>query len=96
MYDFGGGTFDISVVNIQGPLFEVLASGGNPLLGGVDFDDRVVRFLLEYILEEYGYDLSIDKDALALLRETSEQSKITLSTESAVKIDLSFFYFGKK
>ena len=90
VYDFGGGTFDISVVNIQGPLFEVLASGGNPLLGGVDFDDRIVRYLLEYILDEYGYDLSIDKDALAQLREAAEQGKIALSTLQETTIDLIF------
>ncbi|MEC7985610.1 MAG: Hsp70 family protein [Myxococcota bacterium] len=90
VYDFGGGTFDISVVNIQGPLFEVLASGGNPLLGGVDFDDRIVRFLLEHILDEYGYDLSIDKNALAQIRDTAEQSKIQLSTAQEVEISLSF------
>jgi molecular chaperone DnaK len=89
VYDLGGGTFDLSIVNIRNNSFEVLASGGNPQLGGVDFDDRILRFFLEHIYEKYGYDLAFDKGALSQLRETAEQSKIILSKQRTVAIALS-------
>jgi len=91
VYDLGGGTFDLSIVQIRNNSFEVLASGGNPQLGGVDFDDRILRFFLEHIYHEYGYDLAIDKQALHILREMSEQSKITLSTQDQVPIALQLY-----
>ncbi len=91
VYDLGGGTFDLSIVKIANNEFDVLASGGNPQLGGVDFDDRILKFFLEYIYKEYGYDLAIDKKALHILRETAEQTKITLSSQESVHIQLTLY-----
>lgn len=91
VYDLGGGTFDVSVVDIKAGSFEVLASGGNPQLGGVDFDDRLLLFFLEHIYEEYGYDLAFDKSALHVLRKTAEDCKIKLSTELAADISLPLY-----
>lgn len=91
VYDLGGGTFDLSLVSIQNKSFEVLASGGNPQLGGVDFDDRILRFFLEYIFQEHGFDLAFDKRALQTLREIAERTKIQLSTEERVSISIPLF-----
>ncbi|MAA80579.1 MAG: hypothetical protein CL916_15090, partial [Deltaproteobacteria bacterium] len=91
VYDLGGGTFDLSVVEIKHGSFEVLASGGNPQLGGVDFDDRLLLFFLEHIYEEYGYDLAFDKGALHILRKTAEDCKIKLSSALATNISLPLY-----
>ena len=91
VYDLGGGTFDLSVVDICNGSFEVLASGGNPQLGGVDFDDRILRFFLEHIYEDYGFDLAFDKAALHLLRKTAEECKINLSHTHSINISLPIF-----
>ena len=63
VYDLGGGTFDISVIDIKDRIFEVIATGGDTFLGGVDFDDRLMRFVLERFLDEHGIDLAWDRVA---------------------------------
>ena len=88
IYDLGGGTFDISVIDIQDKVFEVIATGGDTFLGGVDFDDRVMQFLLGRFLHDTGYDLSYDRGAVTKVRQEAENAKIALSTEKKVVIDI--------
>jgi len=88
VYDLGGGTFDISIIDIKHKVFEVIATGGDTFLGGVDFDDHVMRYLLAYIDKNWGVDLSYNRDAIARLRDASEQAKIALSSEDKVSLDL--------
>ena len=86
IYDLGGGTFDISVIEIKDNVFEVIAAGGNSKLGGIDFDDRIMQFILESFLDDYGIDLSIDKNSIQRIRQQAEQTKIILSTQLQHKI----------
>lgn len=88
IYDLGGGTFDISVIDIQDKVFEVIATGGDTFLGGVDFDDRVMQFLLGRFLHDTGYDLSYDRGAVTRVRQEAENAKIALSSEPKVVIDI--------
>ena len=88
IYDLGGGTFDISVIDIQDKVFEVIATGGDTFLGGVDFDERVMQFLLGRFLHDTGYDLSYDRGAVTRVRQEAENAKIALSSEPKVVIDI--------
>ena len=88
VYDLGGGTFDVSVVEMMSGLLEVKASTGNRELGGEDFDWRIVDFLSERILADNGVDPREDIRAKALLKEKAENVKITLSEEDAVSVDI--------
>ena len=87
VFDLGGGTFDVSILKIQGQLREVLASRGDTHLGGDDFDRELLEFLLNHIKDEEGVDLSRDKMAVARLLDIAERAKITLSSRpfAAVK-----------
>lgn len=89
IYDLGGGTFDISVIDIKDKRFEVLATGGDTFLGGVDFDDRIMQFILRHVLDEYDVDLSYDRTAIARIRDAAETAKIALSVDevSPIKLD---------
>jgi molecular chaperone DnaK len=88
VYDLGGGTFDISIIDIKGSLYEVVATGGDTFLGGVDFDDRVMQHILKSFHEAHKIDLSFDRVAVQRIRQAAEAAKIELSTELKTQIDL--------
>ena len=90
VYDLGGGTFDVSILEIGDGVFEVLATSGNNRLGGDDFDDRIIKFLVEEFKRENGIDLSADKMAMQRLKEASEKAKIELSGVATSNINLPF------
>lgn len=86
IYDLGGGTFDISIIRIKDKIFEVIATGGDTFLGGVDFDDRLMQHVLGTFLDETGIDLSYDRGAVTRVRHASERAKINLSTTTEEEI----------
>jgi molecular chaperone DnaK len=90
VFDLGGGTFDVSVLQLGDGVFEVKATSGNNQLGGDDFDNVLVRWLMENFREQEGIDLSTDKMALQRLREAAEKAKIELSTMLTTTINLPF------
>ena len=90
VYDLGGGTFDVSILEIGDGLFEVLATGGNTRLGGDDFDEKIMTYLIEEFKKESGIDLSIDKIAMQRLKEAAEKAKIELSGVTTSNINLPF------
>jgi molecular chaperone DnaK len=90
VYDLGGGTFDVSVLHLTGNVFEVLATGGDTFLGGVDFDNRVVDYLLEKFWEETKVDLSQSPIAMQRIKNAAEAAKIDLTLIPNVLIDLPF------
>jgi len=90
VYDLGGGTFDISVLEIGDGIYEVKATAGDTFLGGEDFDARVMEFLLEEFKRETGLDLSDDTMAIQRIKEAAEAAKCELSTSEASEISLPF------
>jgi len=88
IYDLGGGTFDISIIDIKDKIFELIATGGDTFLGGVDFDDRMMQWVLQTFVDESGIDVSYDRRAVARIREAAEQAKIRLSSETETRIFL--------
>lgn len=90
VYDLGGGTFDVSVMEIGDGVFEVLATSGNNKLGGDDFDNRVVDYLAEEFKRDNGIDLRNDKMALQRLQEEAEKAKIELSSVLTTNVNLPF------
>ncbi len=90
VYDLGGGTFDISVLEIGDGVFEVKSTNGDTFLGGEDFDIRLVEYLAAEFKKEQGIDLTKDKLALQRLREAAEKAKIELSSASQTEINLPF------
>ncbi|MFQ3360805.1 MAG: molecular chaperone DnaK [Alphaproteobacteria bacterium] len=90
VYDLGGGTFDISVLEIGDGVFEVKSTNGDTFLGGEDFDLRLVSYLAEEFKKEQGIDLLKDKLALQRLKEASEKAKIELSSTTQTEINLPF------
>jgi molecular chaperone DnaK len=88
IYDLGGGTFDISIIDIKDKIFEVIATGGDTFLGGVDFDDRLMQFLLQCFFDQTGVDIAFDRRAVARLRDASEAAKIRLSSDTKTRIHL--------
>ncbi len=90
VYDLGGGTFDISVLEISDGVFQVLATAGNNRLGGDDFDNRIVKYLLDEFKRTDGVDLSGDKMAMQRLKEAAEKAKIELSGVTKSTINLPF------
>ncbi|MBE5756865.1 MAG: molecular chaperone DnaK [Clostridiales bacterium] len=90
IYDLGGGTFDVSVMEIGDGVFEVLATNGNNLLGGDDFDKRVMDYLVSEFKAQSGIDLSNDKLALQRLKEAAEKAKIELSGVMNTNVNLPF------
>lgn len=90
IYDLGGGTFDVSLLEINDGVFEVLATNGNNRLGGDDFDNRIVEYLVDEFKKSDGIDLSKDKMALQRLRESAEKAKIELSGISKTNINLPY------
>ena len=90
VYDLGGGTFDISILEIGDGVFEVKATNGDTFLGGEDFDKRIVDYLADEFKKENGIDLRADKLALQRLREEAEKAKIELSSAMQTEINLPF------
>jgi molecular chaperone DnaK len=90
VYDLGGGTFDVSVLEIGDGVFEVKATNGDTFLGGEDFDLRVITYLAEEFKKEQGIDLRNDKLALQRLKEAAEKAKIELSNAKETEINLPF------
>jgi len=90
VYDFGGGTFDISVLEIGDDTIEVKATGGDTHLGGDDFDQRITNYLVDIFKKEQGIDLSKDIMALSRLKEAAEKAKHELSTVMETEINLPF------
>jgi len=90
VYDLGGGTFDVSVLEIGDGVFEVLSTNGDTKLGGDDFDDRIIKLLVEDFKKNNGVDLSGDKLAMQRLKEAAEKAKIDLSSVTKTTISLPF------
>ncbi len=90
IYDLGGGTFDVSILDIGDGVFEVLATNGNTHLGGDDFDDAIIEFLVAEFKKSDGIDLSKDKMAMQRLKEAAEKAKIELSGMQQTQINLPF------
>jgi molecular chaperone DnaK len=90
VYDLGGGTFDISILEIGDGVFEVKATNGDTFLGGEDFDMRLVNYLADEFQKEQGIDLRRDKLALQRLKESAEKAKIELSSTTQTEINLPF------
>ncbi len=90
VFDLGGGTFDVSVLEVGDGVIEVKSTNGDTLLGGDDWDERIVRWLSEEFKKEQGIDLSGDRQALQRLREAAEKAKIELSTVTQTEINLPF------
>jgi molecular chaperone DnaK len=90
IYDLGGGTFDVSIMEIGDGVFEVLATHGNNMLGGDDFDKRVMDYLVSEFKAKEGIDLSNDKLAMQRLKEAAEKAKIELSGMSSTNVNLPF------
>ncbi|MBI5415038.1 molecular chaperone DnaK [Candidatus Peregrinibacteria bacterium] len=90
VYDLGGGTFDISVLEIGDGVFEVISTNGDTHLGGDDFDQKIINYLLEEFKKDQGIDLSKDQMALQRLKEAAEKAKIELSSNTETEINLPF------
>ena len=90
VYDLGGGTFDVSILEIGDNVFEVLSTNGNTRLGGDDFDNRIIDFLVEEFKKTNGMDLSTDKLAMQRLKEAAEKAKIDLSATAMTTVSLPF------
>ena len=90
IYDLGGGTFDVSILDIGDGVFEVLATNGNTHLGGDDFDQRIIDYLVSEFKKSNGIDLSTDKMAMQRLKEAAEKAKIELSGMQQTQINLPF------
>jgi molecular chaperone DnaK len=90
VYDLGGGTFDVSVLEVGDGVFEVKSTNGDTFLGGEDFDQRIIDFLAEEFQKENGIDLRSDKLALQRLKEAGEKAKIELSSSTQTEVNLPF------
>src|SRR5260370_18794718 len=90
VYDLGGGTFDISVLEIGDGVFEVKSTNGDTFLGGEDFDKKIIDYLADEFRKEQGIDLRSDKLALQRLKEAAEKAKIELSSSTQTELNLPF------
>ena len=95
VYDLGGGTFDVSILEIGDGVFEVKSTNGDTLLGGEDFDDTIVNYLIDEFKKDNGIDLRNDKLALQRLKEAAEKAKIELSSAAQTEINLPFITADK-
>ncbi|MCR9158053.1 MAG: molecular chaperone DnaK [Rhodobacteraceae bacterium] len=96
VYDLGGGTFDVTILEIDDGLFEVKSTNGDTFLGGEDFDMRIVNYLADEFKKENGVDLTKDKMALQRLKEAAEKAKIELSSSSQTEINQPFISMDSK
>jgi molecular chaperone DnaK len=90
VYDLGGGTFDISILEMNNGVFEVMSTSGNTYLGGEDFDERIMNWMADQFLEETGIDLRLDRLALQRLKEAAERAKCELSSVAEATFNLPF------
>ena len=90
VYDLGGGTFDVSILEMNDGVFEVLSTSGNTFLGGEDFDERIIGWMADRFQEETGIDLRQDRLALQRLKEAAERAKCDLSSATETNINLPF------
>lgn len=90
VYDLGGGTFDVSILEIGDGVFEVIATAGDNRLGGDDFDQQIINYLIEEFKKETGVDLSKDKLALQRLKDEAEKCKIELSSQMQATVNIPF------
>ena len=90
VYDLGGGTFDVSILDLGDGVFEVLSTNGNTKLGGDDFDDRVVKWIADEFKKSNGIDLTSDKMSMQRLKDAAESAKIELSSATTAQINLPF------
>ena len=95
VYDLGGGTFDVSILEIGDGVFEVKSTNGDTFLGGQDFDDEIVNYLIEEFKKDNGIDLRSDKLALQRLKEAAEKAKVELSSATQTEINLPFITADK-
>tara|TARA_B100000963_G_scaffold359818_1_gene388339 strand:+ start:515 stop:2377 length:1863 start_codon:yes stop_codon:yes gene_type:complete len=95
VYDLGGGTFDVSILEIGDGVFEVKSTNGDTFLGGEDFDDSIVNYLIDEFKKDNGIDLRNDKLALQRLKEAAEKAKIELSSAAQTEINLPFITADK-
>jgi len=95
VFDLGGGTFDVSILETAEGLFEVKATSGNTLLGGDDFDDRIMKTVFDYFKKEAGVDLKKDASAVQRVKEGSEKAKIELSIKQRATIDIPYITVDK-
>ena len=90
VYDLGGGTFDISILDVGEGVFQVLSTNGDTFLGGDDFDQRIINWIADEFKKDQGIDLRSDRMALQRLKEAAEKAKIELSTVMQTEINLPF------
>lgn len=90
VYDLGGGTFDVSILHVDDGIYDVIASSGDRDLGGDDWDQRIINWLLDDFEDEHGIDLTEDKQALQRIRDAAEEAKIDLSSREQTDINLPF------
>src|SRR5690606_32226688 len=94
VFDLGGGTFDVSILELGDGVFEVLATAGDNKLGGDDFDKKIIDYLVEEFKKEHGIDLSKDKMAMQRLKDAAEKAKKDLSGVTSTQISLPFITAG--
>jgi molecular chaperone DnaK len=92
VFDLGGGTLDVSVLDVSKGVFEVVATGGDTYLGGEDFDNRIIEWLVMSFAKEHGVDLRKDRMALQRLKDAAERAKMELSTVQETALNLPFLY----
>ena len=90
VYDLGGGTFDVSILELGDGVFEVKSTNGDTFLGGDDFDHRIIEYIVEQFKKESGVDLSLDKQALQRIKDSAEKAKIELSSATETEINQPF------
>jgi len=90
VYDLGGGTFDVSIIEIRDRVFEVKATGGDIFLGGIDFDNAMIRHVLEDFRKRHGIDLSTDPVAMQRIKDLAERTKIDLSARTEAPFSIPF------
>merc|ERR1712093_595724 len=95
VYDLGGGTFDVSILEVGDGVFEVKSTNGDTFLGGEDFDQRIIDFLADDFKKDNGIDLRSDKLALQRMKEAAEKAKIELSSTAQTEINLPFITADK-
>ena len=96
IYDLGGGTFDVSILQIGDDVFEVLATNGDTYLGGDDFDDRIAQWLLSTFTQQHNVDLRKDRHALAKIKEAAERAKIELAERDTARIHIPLLFTDKE
>ncbi len=90
IYDLGGGTFDVSIIEIRERVFEVKSTGGDIFLGGIDFDNTMINYVLEQFKAKHGIDLRVDPVAMQRIRDLAERTKIDLSSREAAPFSVPF------